>query len=428
MAKMLREKLASKHKHQKKIRQLLNHEDEAPLTTPPKRKTQVAQTVLCSDGTTIGYDDWNAVAEDIETDAFGGPGVGGTFVLCPNTTFDTTSIDDFFNEALIIYQSNVIIQCGSTGSSENNCVVNGDATAIEVQGVVTIGIPVVPTGIEIRGLSFVGDAERGAPLVAVNSLVDSSQVEVIDCIFANATNDIERYGVLVSFGAVVTVSNCVFENNQYVFAVYATDEGSLVVVEACTFLNNEVLGALIIADTPKCYVSIMQSCFIENKLLDPKSNIMIFLEDSENLIVSEENYAEGNINSVDPALEVCNGISSIDTQAGMLMCEEFTEAMCKADVVETSAPTPAPIASPSTSPTASPSAGPTASPSVGPTASPSAGPTASPTNVMGPTAGEPEGTTSAPVASSALDKAAFQKGALVKNVMVGIFAVGFLVL
>ena len=154
------------------------------VTTASPSSSPVATTVLCSDGTTIGYDDWNAVAQDIEDDAFQGPGVGGTFVLCPNTSFDTTSIDGFFNEALVIYHSNVIIQCGSTGSSENNCIVNGNATAIEVQGVASIGGTVVPTGVEIRGLSFVGDAERGAPKVALNSMVGSSQVKVVDCIFS----------------------------------------------------------------------------------------------------------------------------------------------------------------------------------------------------------------------------------------------------
>lgn len=82
----------------------------------------------------------------------------------------------------------MLFQCGSDGSSNNNCTVTGGELGIAVVGYLSVVGAVPPINVVIRGISFVGDDDSSeysnVPTAAVVVNVLGSQILVEDCIFA----------------------------------------------------------------------------------------------------------------------------------------------------------------------------------------------------------------------------------------------------
>ena len=142
-----------------------------------------SSTVTCSDGS-IGYNDWAALVLDHVIRRFSDPPLPGTtWTLCPNTVFDTNVSVDLsdgnFLTFMWILQSDTVIKCGASGSSENNCVlVNGNfGFYIETLE----GSPPL-TGMELRGLTFGTTSTLGSVTYAIWAS-EGTEVTIEDCIF-----------------------------------------------------------------------------------------------------------------------------------------------------------------------------------------------------------------------------------------------------
>jgi hypothetical protein len=130
---------------------------------------------------------------DVET-ALDDISIHRTYTLCPNTKFDAATLNsdgNFADKSPLFVRSNVLVQCGSDGSSQNSCVIDGNGD---------YGIVIDPLGwgfnesfvenVTIQGVTvdiFTFNSEHTVFPVTVG--FESGDVTFKDCIFSNNIGD-----------------------------------------------------------------------------------------------------------------------------------------------------------------------------------------------------------------------------------------------
>jgi hypothetical protein len=130
---------------------------------------------------------------DVET-ALDDISIHRTYTLCPNTKFDAATLNsdgNFIGASPLFVRSNVLVQCGSDGSSQNSCVIDGNGD---------YGIVIDPLGwgfnesfvenVTIQGVTvdfFTFNSEYTVFPVSVG--LESGDVTFKDCIFSNNVGD-----------------------------------------------------------------------------------------------------------------------------------------------------------------------------------------------------------------------------------------------
>ena len=100
-------------------------------------------------------------------------GLGSNFILCPNTLFDVNDYPDSLVTPIIIYSSDITIQCGDDGKWSNNCIISGGITQFKLKNFLM--------GVEFRGVIF--EKSRGMSIFAAAS--QDSNALFIDCEWRN---------------------------------------------------------------------------------------------------------------------------------------------------------------------------------------------------------------------------------------------------
>uniref|UniRef100_A0A7S4I4S8 Uncharacterized protein n=1 Tax=Odontella aurita TaxID=265563 RepID=A0A7S4I4S8_9STRA len=103
---------------------ILDMEDDSAGDDPIQDRDEdsTGDLNLCRDGTTSGYSDLASLRTAITS----ANSEGGTYVLCPFTTFG------FTDDAISISASGTTLQCGNDGSSANGCIFKGGKRHINI--------------------------------------------------------------------------------------------------------------------------------------------------------------------------------------------------------------------------------------------------------------------------------------------------------
>lgn len=165
-----------------------------------------------------------------------------SIVLCPNRVYDVGSpVDGNYNTfaggaPLIVERNGVTIQCGDSGASTNNCVLDGGFAQLLIGDPDNSGT--TANDLTIKGLTFTGlmeDAFGGslAPR-AVYATNRATNVLFDDCIFKDMTT-----GFALDFAPrvsmTVTIQDSVFSNIQHSYDLINADALTAVALSGVTF-------------------------------------------------------------------------------------------------------------------------------------------------------------------------------------------------
>ena len=119
-------------------------------------------------------DELNAdiLAERGRIEEGGDPRPSYSYVLCPNTSFDTST------EPIVPALDNMVIGCGTDLSSANTCVLVGGPNQIQIDSFSNSGYPV--TSVLLQGITFTDFSEAAVTGPNAN---DSTTVSLEDVIF-----------------------------------------------------------------------------------------------------------------------------------------------------------------------------------------------------------------------------------------------------
>jgi hypothetical protein len=111
--------------------------------------------------------EWDVLSSAIRTAA--NDNTGGRFVICSNTTFQLQDYPDPQITPLQVFGSNITVQCGYTGSREENCTVDGGALQIKIRNTV-------------RDIRFVGLTFTGSTMLSIQAeATPDSLAHFVDC-------------------------------------------------------------------------------------------------------------------------------------------------------------------------------------------------------------------------------------------------------
>jgi hypothetical protein len=272
---------------------------------------------------------------------------GGIFTICPNTQMNVDMSPNPEITPIVISSSNTTIQCGTTGSIQNECVIFGGGRHFEIVG--------NASGIEILGLRFVG---------ALNYSIGAfgsprASVRFIDCVW---NNGIGSHAVLIYGGQVPFPNNpddsfiilentasmnaefdkCFFRDNALSFSVITNVGGKLTITSTVMTDNDVEFGVVTV--TSQGEVALHESCFISNVITSDLGTITI--DDNSTLVESQGNFGRGNSVGTE---NNCTGILLLQTEESL--CVTFDADNCPIfSLAPTSAPTEAPSNLPSSSP------------------------------------------------------------------------------
>jgi len=276
------------------------------------------------------------------------------FVICADTKFNPYEItyDGYKASDISIYKSNITIQCGQDGSSENDCIFEGAKSHFFIGG--------SATNILLKGITM-KDATESAVL-AYGRTIGSVSIE--DCVFSSNTgtlgsaitarNDVVEDATAMS----VEVKDCEFRNNLSPLATIFSDgplyiEGSIISASSTAAIADDSNQGWAIIMGNLGTLSMSGTC-IEDNINS------IFLLDNAVLALNSNNFGRNNVLGIGS----CEGIYL----SGLNECVKLKAKWCPLY--------PAPSSYPSSTPTNQPIGPPTVSPSASPTHS--AKPTSSP--------------------------------------------------
>ena len=288
----------------------------------------------CNDGSE-GYLYWLALLNDVQSSAG-----NEKFIICPQTVLKPEVIDygNYNASDISIYASDIIIQCGESGLSENTCIFDGGLSHFFFGG--------NANNVTILGITF-----RFATDSSILAFAKSSaSVTFDDCIFE------ENYGLLGSAitakndanienpGMNVVLKSCLFKNNVSPLATILS-YGLLHIEESIiqsTSSSNGQGWAIVMSGFGQLYVS--TSCFEDNINA-------IFLLDDAKLENNSENFGFNNTIGIGS----CNGvfIDSYDE------CSPFSSQWCNLYAAPSEAPSLQPSSKPIGPPTLKPTTRPT---------------------------------------------------------------------
>lgn len=222
-------------------------------------------------------------------------------------------------------KSNITIQCGTTGTSDQNCTIRTGESHFWLQGKVT----------QIKFLGITFQQARQTSILAYASF--GSDASFIDCAWDSNEGD---YGAAINIWheldpirMEINLYNCLFSNNTSNATVIYNEGGSLF-VDYCNFYGNDY-GAVLVEEGGM--ISVTFSCFIDNIFLYPA----IYIDDDASLYFEAGNY--GRHDSLSSG-EVVNCTDIFWKDAG---CYLFESKFC-ANTIPVLSPTvsPAPPFSP----------------------------------------------------------------------------------
>ena len=235
---------------------------------------------------------WDALSEAVG--AASSSGEGETFIICPNTVMNVDFFPDRDITPIIVGADEIVVQCGSDGVADNNCLIFGGRSHFSIVE--------SAARVEFRGLKFVGATEN-----SINALGKSSaSATFFDCTFSRSqgTAAIFLYGgsledsldddaaLLEKQGEAMSLEivNCTFSDNDVDMAP-VVNAGGEVTVENTVFRGNEgEVGAIVVLASGS--LSVTESCFLSNTATVGAGAILV--EVNSTLVVAEGNFGSGN--------------------------------------------------------------------------------------------------------------------------------------
>ena len=235
---------------------------------------------------------WDALSAAVGSASSSGE--GETFIICPNTVMNVDFFSDEEITPIIVGAGGIVIQCGSDGIADNNCLIFG--------GQSHFSIVESAAQVEFRGLKFVGATGN-----SINALGNSSaSATFYECTFSRGqgTAVIFLYGgsleysldddsaLLEKQGEAMSLQivNCTFSDNDVDMAP-VVNVGGTVTVELTVFRSNDgEVGAIIVLASGS--LSVSDSCFLSNTATVGAGAIL--LEVNSTLVVAEGNFGRGN--------------------------------------------------------------------------------------------------------------------------------------
>jgi len=301
-----------------------------------------------SDSTVKGYSNLTQLAIDMIVTNIAFP-QESTYTVCPNTTHSIKEEPDFAAPGefpLVIPFDDITVNCGTDGSSKNNCVLTGGlvhallgANNAAINGFTfeestQVSVAAVAPDYTVTFNDCVFRQNKGLAILYSQRLFDNLmetllKPDLVEKIIALAPDKEDPvFPPVIGAGMVVTFSNCIFLENELKYTVmfsrYAT-----VNIDACRFEGNTPLAADIML-TMASSSEVKNSCFINEGPNQAFGNIFV---SSNSTLVQEENYGEGTVGlfQCTDIFQEGEGQNCIDlpgAQCQDFNCDVFTAETC----------------------------------------------------------------------------------------------------
>lgn len=263
--------------------------------------------VCKSDNTTIGYEDFDTLREDILARDYLNE-ANNSYILCPYTMFAVS-------EPLTITSDNLLLQCGDPGESSLGCILEGGSTQVTIEN---------SPSVMIQGLTF-----RGAITTSVTiSTNATSSVTFRDCRWEDVTG-----------GFVLWIANPIESQSRRGLQDDTSTSAASVVIEGSTFIGNQVDQSVVLLEAEGSSLIIQETTFRENSA---EENIiraeagLLSLSDStflENRFDGDSVVSIGKVATLNDNVQNCgNTTSKNDGCEGILIekkCQSFdSNSLC----------------------------------------------------------------------------------------------------
>jgi len=168
---------------------------------------------------------------------------GATITLCENTVFPVGSpLDSTYTTfaggiPLVVDVNDVTIQCGTSGASGGNCVLEGGFVQLFL-GTPDNNLSTV-NNLLVKGLTFTGDLESAsseAP-AAVQATSAGNNVVFDDCLFTNMKTTGYVFDLKPQVGMDLTIQNSVFSNVSFSYDAIYGDANTDVKFDTVSFTD-----------------------------------------------------------------------------------------------------------------------------------------------------------------------------------------------
>mmetsp|Transcript_29861 Transcript_29861/g.71767 ORF Transcript_29861/g.71767 Transcript_29861/m.71767 type:complete len:638 (-) Transcript_29861:96-2009(-) len=258
---------------------------------------------------------------------------GATITLCENTVYAVGApLDSTFTSfpgglPLIVDVADVTIQCGTSGASSGNCVMEGGFAQLLLGN--PSDVTSTSNNLKVNGLTFTGVMESALsgtsaprPIVATNS---GTGIVFNDCIF----KDMQTTGYVVYIapdaliGMQLTIQNSIFSNISFSFDAIYADGDSQVTLNNVAFTNMDHL--LPQDNVDKCSDLTAATCGYTSSYIHFQNPFSVLT----NVTVSESTYYtalletsfEYIIDTATPLIDVTN--TTIYNEASRIVNEDY---------------------------------------------------------------------------------------------------------